>query len=183
MEDLINELGNLGLNPIIIDEYTDFSKLPPLIPNEEKKQPKTNGKRNKAVGGNWERKIVLALKGIGYPFAATSRYVSKSRDDAKVDICNMDERKNGFLPFNVQAKSTTRIPKFNAILAEMPQEENTVNVVAFQQTEKQTSGMYKGKFLNTGEYAVMKFSDWLYYAELERKYKELLDENRRLRPE
>ena len=169
MNNLLNELQAVGFNPLVIDEHTNFGELSPkeILANKELIKPKTNGKRNKSAGHSWERELVTRLNLLGFN-TGTTRNLSRARDAQKVDIMGVDERKDGFLPFNIQAKNESRVTKFQKHLAEMPKE-TAINVVAFSQTMKAGS-----KFMKQGEYAIMYLSDWLYYIEIEKKYKELL---------
>ena len=176
MDKLLNELQVIGFNPLVIDEHTNFDLLTPVLVKLEENgktivsvRPKTNGKRNKQAGHSWERELVSRLNILGF-MVGTTRLLSRARDNQKVDIMGVDERTNGFLPFNIQAKNETRVPKFQQILAEMPVEKNAINVIAFNQTSKATS-----KFMKQGEYAIMNLKDWFYYIEIEKKYKELID--------
>ena len=172
MSNLLNELQAVGFNPLVIDEHTNFGELSPkeILANKELIKPKTNGKRNKQAGHSWERELVAKLNLLGFN-VGTTRNLSRARDAQKVDIMGVDERKDGFLPFNIQAKTETRVPKFQQILAEMPVEKNAINMIAFRQTSRATA-----KFMKQGEYAIMNLKDWFYYIEIEKKYKELLDQ-------
>jgi hypothetical protein len=135
---------------------------------------KTNGKRNKAAGHTWEYEVVDKLRELGYEHAITSRGTSKERDNQKVDIMNKDEKKNGFLPFNLQCKNSVRPPAFQVVLDEMPTDE--VNVIAFKQTKKTGS-----KFMTQGMYAIMYMSTFYRYIEIEKKYHELTSKYNELR--
>jgi hypothetical protein len=55
-----------------------------------------NGKRNRRVGHDFERKITQTLREMGYANALTSRQASRLYDDCKLDIWGV--------PFNVQTK-------------------------------------------------------------------------------
>lgn len=184
-EGFIKGLQAVGLNPIVIDENTDFNTLSPfmdfrsddeleenfkeedfVIEIDNKGKPKTNAKRNKAAGHNWEREIVLKLKELGFR-VGTTRNLSRARDAEKVDIMGTHEREDGFFPVNIQAKNEARVTNFQVHLKEMP-DEKVPNVVAFRQTSKATS-----KFMKQGDYAIMCFDSFLYYLEKEKELKEL----------
>jgi hypothetical protein len=135
--------------------------------NEESK-PKTNGKRNKQAGHGWELEIIKRLKEAGFTGVGTTRNNSRARDAQKVDVMNIDEKKDGFLDFNIQAKNESRPTKYQKHLAEMPKDGAT-NVVIFKQTAKSLNG----RFVKQGEYAIMYFEDWLEYIRKEKELKEL----------
>jgi hypothetical protein len=96
----------------------------------------TNGKRNRAAGHGWERKLVDMFKKVGFEHVVTTRSESKSRDDDKIDLMNKNERKNGQFVFNVQAKNVANTLKYAELLREMPNEKGIINVVAHKQTKR-----------------------------------------------
>ncbi len=57
---------------------------------------KNQGKRNRRVGFDLERRITKRFRDSGYGYAKTSRQASRLLDDSKVDIA--------FVPFLVQCK-------------------------------------------------------------------------------
>ena len=115
---------------------------------------KTNGKRNRAVGHQWERDIAKILRDLGYEYVVTSRSESKRRDDQKVDLMNRDEWKNGRFILNIQAKNTASHLPYAKLLGEMPDE--FINVIFQNFTEKQGT-----KFVTTGRYAMLGLDDFL----------------------
>lgn len=70
----------------------------------------TRGKRNKRKGNNFELEIVHMLNELGYN-VASSRSQSKSTDDNKIDIFDLDKT----LPTNIQTKYTQNTPNYFAI--------------------------------------------------------------------
>jgi hypothetical protein len=54
------------------------------------------GKRNRRVGADLERRVAKQFRDLGYKYAKTSRQASRLLDDSKVDIA--------FVPFLVQCK-------------------------------------------------------------------------------
>ena len=118
-------------------------------------KPKTNGKRNKSAGSNYERETVKRLKDIGYTGVGTSRNNSRSRDAQKVDIVNCDESKDGRLPYNIQNKTLSKPAPYAKLLAEMPQDGSEINIIFHKQTKKNAAG----RFMKVGEYAILKADD------------------------
>jgi len=77
-------------------------------------------RNNRAAGHGYERDIRTWFRAMGWHGCETSRYASREKDDAKIDLCYTD-------PFNVQLKYTQSI-NFHTELAKMPKDKN-YNVV------------------------------------------------------
>ena len=77
----------------------------------------TRGKSARDKGNQYERKIVIECKQLGFEKALTSRNESKTKDDAKVDLCFTD-------PFNIQCKAVEKLGSYFDILDSMPEDEN-----------------------------------------------------------
>lgn len=116
---------------------------------------KSVGKRNKAAGHGFERAVVNEFKEIGFEAASTSRLQSRSRDNAKVDLCNCDEHIHGRLPYNVQCKNVAGTLNYRKFLAEMP-EGKEINVVMHNCTEKTKSGIFR----TVGQFAFLSKKDF-----------------------
>lgn len=132
-------------------------------------KPKTNGRNNRVAGHNFEREVVKKLKEVGIENIGTSRQHSRSRDNAKVDICRTDEIKYGRLPYNIQCKSISKHLDYAKILEEMPKNEPEINVIFHKQTKKTDNG----RFMVKGQYAILKLED---FYEIIKKNLELEDE-------
>lgn len=105
--------------------------------------------RNKTAGSNWEREVRRTFIDLGWDSAQTSRYASKMLDDLGVDLINTE-------PFYIQCKSTSKNLNIHNIIAEMPQVDGIMNIVAERRTEK------RGKrFFKVGEYVHMKWDDFI----------------------
>jgi hypothetical protein len=130
---------------------------------------KTNGKRNKSAGSNYERQVVNRLKDIGYSDVGTSRNNSRARDAAKIDVVNCNEDKNGRLPYNIQVKTLAKPAPYGKLLDEMPKDGPEINVIFHKQTKKAENG----RFYEKGQYAILKLDD--FYAIIKRNL-ELEDE-------
>lgn len=118
-----------------------------------------NGKRNRQSGNNWERLCAKQLREIGYLDLKTSRECSRQRDAEKVDLCNAHEDIYGRLPFNVQCKTLTTTAKYPKLLQELKDfnpGDNQINVVFHRMTKKSA----KGRFMTTGEYALLNLDDF-----------------------
>lgn len=116
---------------------------------------KTNGKRNRLAGNNEELRVIKKLITIGFKGLITSRFNSRHRDNAKVDIMYKDESISGRLPYNFQVKTLAKPCAYGKLLKEMP-EGKEVNVVLHKQTKKDVSG----RFQKVGEYAILNAEDF-----------------------
>lgn len=92
--------------------------------------------RNTVAGHNWERKCINLLKEI-WKDIASCRFVSRSLDYQKIDICKSDGTK---LPINIQCKNTVNSISYNNILNTMP--ENEDNVIFHNRTKKSEKGRF-----------------------------------------
>jgi hypothetical protein len=122
---------------------------------EQNAVKKSNGKRNKAAGHGFERAVVNEFKAIGFEAASTSRLQSRSRDNAKVDLCNCDEHIHGRLPYNIQCKNVAGGLNYRKFLAEMPVGVE-INVVLHNSTEKTAGGIFRTQ----GQYAMLSKKDF-----------------------
>lgn len=143
---------------------------------------KTNGKRNREAGLEFERYRAEQYRALGYPNAVTTRSESKSRDDQKIDIMNRDEWQNGRLPYNEQCKCTTGTLPYAKLLSELPSVPGVINVVTHRQTKKMTEGRFKGKFLIQGEYAIMSLDDFNTLVAIRRQQEKELENPAYLSP-
>jgi len=116
----------------------------------------TNGKRNRQAGHSLERTLAGVFRDIGFPHVVTTRSESRSRDAQKIDLMNREERVNGRLPYNVQAKNSTLHLKYAKLLEEIPDVPGVMNVVIHKQTEK-----VNNRFVPRGEYAILYLKDFL----------------------
>jgi hypothetical protein len=117
--------------------------------------------RNVKAGHNWERDMVNVLKEVGFEHVCTTRSESRARDNAKIDIMNKDEYKNGRLPFNIQCKNlvTTTVHgglDYNSVLNSMPQDGSETNVIFHNMTQKRGF-----KFMLVGQFAHLKLYDFI----------------------
>lgn len=130
---------------------------------------KTNGKRNRSAGNGWERELAELFRSLGFTDVVTSRAESRARDAQKVDLMNKDERNNGRLPYNVQAKNTTNHLKYGKVLSEMPNTPNVVNVILHKQTEKTGN-----RFICKDKFAILKMEDFITIVKKLKEYEELI---------
>lgn len=65
--------------------------------DEEKAAFRKAGRRARSVGGNAERRFAKIFRDAGWNEALTMRYVSKFKDDRKIDVA--------FVPVNIQIKA------------------------------------------------------------------------------
>lgn len=85
-------------------------------------------KNNRTAGHTFERWCRKWWCGMGFP-CTTSRYSSREKDDAKVDLCGTE-------PFNIQCKFTETI-NLHTLLASMPKDTN-YNLVFHKRKNKGT---------------------------------------------
>ena len=69
---------------------------------------------SKNKGSAYERKIAKELRELGFTGVVTSRSESKSKDDDKIDLIDKD----GYLPIEIQLKSTLVTPSYFKIREE-----------------------------------------------------------------
>jgi len=117
---------------------------------------KVNSNRNRTAGHSYEREKCKDFNLFGFVHVVTSRSESRSRDNAKVDLINKNERTNGQLPYNVQCKNYSTKIDYNALLNEMPDEPGIINVVFHKSTKRVGT-----KFIKKAEYAVMRQKDFM----------------------
>lgn len=128
----------------------------------------TPGKRNRVAGHNWERECAKLFVKIGYPHVVTSRSENKKRDADKIDLMNTDELENGLLPYSIQCKTLSTTAPYPKLLSEMKALKGAVKVVLHKQTKKSE----KGKFIETGRYAILPMEDFMSLIEENKLLKE-----------
>lgn len=132
----------------------------------------SQGKRNRTAGHNWERELAEMFRKNGFPHTVTSRSESYSRDAAKIDLINHEEVKNGQLPFSVQAKNMKGHVAYAKFLAELPKEDDKINVIMHKQTIK------KGKrFVPLEKYAIMRLEDFFTIIKIAQAGKDITPDN------
>ena len=109
---------------------------------------KKSTRNNRSAGHRFERLCVNWCKEHGFEKAVSSRMESRSRDNAKVDICYTE-------PFNIQCKSMASKLDYEVVLDEMPNEENNFNVIFHRKLKKANK-----TFKTVEDLAVMKVSDY-----------------------
>jgi len=128
---------------------------------EEQVKKKTNGKRNRNAGNDFERIVATKLREIGFQHVVTSRSESRNRDNSGIDVMNNDELTNGRLPYSIQCKCTTSKPPYNLLINELPNYPNTSRIVLHKFVQKQG-----GQFYTKGHYAIMEMQTFLDMAEI-----------------
>lgn len=114
------------------------------------------GSRNRTAGHRLETQTAKRCREeLGWPHVVTSRSENRARDNAKVDLVNVDEYTNGRMIYDIQLKNTTVNVNYHKIIGEMPDLEETMPVILHKKTEKKN-----GRFMPVGEYAIMKADDW-----------------------
>lgn len=125
------------------------------LENSTKKEKRRNLKNNRKRGHDAERQIVTELKAHGFR-VVTSRSESKSLDDKKIDIIDLD----GQL-CNIQSKKTLKYPDYIKIRNSCPIKDKEFVLIWDQQkaTEK--------TFRSVGRMAIM---DINFFYKLIQKY-------------
>lgn len=111
-------------------------------------------KRNRTAGHKKEQELAEKFRQVGYPDVKTSRACNRYRDSQKIDLAYDNESVQGQFPFNVQSKDVTTLNVFKTF-EEIPNQQDIVNILAVTKREKRGS-----KFMKTGEYVMMKESDF-----------------------
>lgn len=104
---------------------------------------KGQGAQIRKRGNNYEVELAKEFRELGFLDTCTSRYESKRRDDAKVDLCFTE-------PFNVQAKCRNNYGNPLPTLSEMPSDDN-INVII-------------SKVVNRGEFVTMNKKDFYVFV-------------------
>jgi hypothetical protein len=120
---------------------------------------------NRTKGHNFERWVAKELREV-FPHIATSRAISKERDDMKVDMMNSNEIFNGVLPHSIQCKSTVKCVNYAELFAEIAALPNTDKIIIHQLTQKQNT---RNKVV--GVFVIMEFTT---YKKLTKSYYERL---------
>lgn len=102
-------------------------------------------KRNRTAGLNYERDIASEYRDLGWEDACTTRYSSRQKDDAKIDIDNVK-------PFSPQCKYMKNQPNFSDLLNKIGNSDTEIPIVHF----KRNKGKGKGK----DELVVLRKEDW-----------------------
>ena len=131
---------------------------------------KTNGRRNRQAGHNWEREGVQDFLPY-YPNVQTSRLVSRARDNEKIDLAHADELKNGRFPYNCQYKSYSTALRYYQLLSEIPKIPGIPNVIMHKQTRKSTTGK---KFMTLDKFAIMTTEDFFKHVAWRRGFEILM---------
>jgi len=120
---------------------------------------KTNGRRNRSAGHDWEREVVQLLKDRNlYPHAITTRVGSKHLDDEGIDIMNEDETRRGVMDDSISAKNYARALNYAALLDRIQESGRPHPVIFHKQTKRALTGT---RFLHRGSYAITDLENYL----------------------
>lgn len=159
----------------------------PTTPEEKKAVRKAQkATRNARTAGNrYEQECAALMRAIGFDHVVTSRAESKSRDDAKIDLMNKNEGRNGRLPYNVQCKNYNCHLAYHTILKEIERVPGIINVIFHKLTSNKLKDGSKGKFATLGYYAILHKEDFLLMVKqllvFGKQHQELIKENSLLR--
>lgn len=90
---------------------------------------------SKNKGSAYERKIAKELRELGFIGVVTSRSESKSKDDDKIDLIDKD----GYLPIEIQLKSTQATPSYFKIREESSVDNKKFVIIWAKQEKKETN--------------------------------------------
>lgn len=139
-----------------MNKITNTPNVKKLITIEEVKPVrKTNGKRNKVAGTNFEREVVNTLKEMGFPHLSSTRLESRARDAQKIDVMNKNEHINGRFRYNLQCKNVVGALKYAKVLSELPKDGSGINVVLHNQTARCGT-----RFITKDQFAFLNMSDF-----------------------
>ena len=96
------------------------------------------GKGARRKGHDYERKVAVELRKMGFEDCETSRYANPKQDSAGVDLIGTD-------PFHIQCKSVETGINYHRILSEMPQGCN-FNAVLHKRARREVVAMSKSGF-------------------------------------
>lgn len=120
---------------------------------EDKPKKKTNGKRNRQAGHDWEREVIRMLceRGI-YPKdgVVTCRSNSKRLDDAGIDLMHLDEATQGVMRDSIQTKTSASGVPYMELLERIVEAKRPGPVIFL----RRTSLSDKGKQMEQGQYAI-----------------------------
>lgn len=92
----------------------------------EKKMPNPN----RAKGIRYELEIRELFESLGWT-CTTSRYSSREKDDAKIDLCSTD-------PFAIQCKFSDKLNNYHTVLSEMNAEPTEIKLMFHKRTRRGT---------------------------------------------
>ena len=96
------------------------------------------GKGARKKGHDYERRIAVELRELGFTDCRTSRYSSKMLDEAGVDLVNTD-------PFSFQIKAVESGISYHRVLSEMQRNCN-LNVILHKRNRKEVAVFTKEDF-------------------------------------
>lgn len=99
--------------------------------------------RNRDSGHRWELDVIHILEQMGYE-AVSSRSESRRADAAGIDVITD-------FPFKIQCKSGINQPSIHDLLTK-----TEADIILYRKQKKKGKRFYK-----QGEYAIMKFEDFL----------------------
>lgn len=101
--------------------------------------------RNRTAGNNYERQLAQEYRELGWIDCTTSRYSSRKKDDAGIDLdCT--------IPFAIQAKYYKNQPNFSEVIDAMKIVPTEIPIVHFKRN--------KGKGQAKDELVIMRKEDW-----------------------
>lgn len=113
---------------------------------------KTNGRRNRSAGHDWEKEVAALLRDRKlYPHAITTRQGSHDIDAMGIDLMNREESINGVMNDTVSAKNYCKSLNYSVLLTRLGLSGRPHPVVFHKQTARAMTGT---RFLPKGSYAI-----------------------------
>lgn len=111
-----------------------------------KPKKKRSGAYSRQKGNAYELKIIKELTALGYDDLRSSRSESRSLDNDKIDIAQLDTAKNE-LPFYVQCKATQTTPSISKIIEACPRKDKPLVIFWNKQIKKAVNICSDGEFI------------------------------------
>lgn len=120
---------------------------------------KTNGRRNRSAGHDWEKEVAAMLRDRKlYPHAITTRQGSHDIDALGIDLMNRDEANNGVMDDTISAKNYAKSLNYSELLERLNNSGRPHPVVFHKQTRRSMAGT---NFLPKGTYAITDLANQL----------------------
>lgn len=128
--------------------------------DEQQPKKKTNGRRNKSAGHDWEQEIARILREKKlYPHVITSRQGNRSVDAMGIDFVNREEHINGVMEDTISAKSYARSLNYSELLDRLRDCGRPHPVIFHKQTRRSLKG---NRFHERGMYAITDMDTYLH---------------------
>lgn len=122
-------------------------------------EKKTNGRRNRSAGHDWEKEVAAMLRDRKlYPEAITTRQGSHDVDALGIDLMNRNEAANGIMDDSISAKNYCKSVNYSELLTRLNASGRPHPVVFHKQTSR---ALTSTRFLPKGTYAITDLENYL----------------------